>query len=393
MATEKLKNLKLGDDVVTSVPATIVESITNPSGDDTIVVAGTAANPTVAVQISSDSDNGLKVSHTAGSKGLYVNKESLGLSTAYVAKGSATVTELNTGDSTSSPATTWEDGWVYNLSDSGDLVNGIGGTSLHVDAGDNVVRITEGTGSSAKQCWDKLSSTVVIPTYTGSGVIDITNTTVSLNVKSGGGLDTTGDELSVKKADNSLAIDANGVKVNVKTNGGLNTDSTASTGGLEVKTGNGLEKDSSGVKVKAADNSIDVGSGGISLKKKTNGGLAVSSTSGAEGTYVDVDTTSVKIDASGKVAANLAASGGLEVNSGLKVTTGNGITLSSGAVTAVPNTAKGVAVTSSGIEVNPGTNVAFVSNAVEVDIDKTTAITDNTTVAQLITALGGTITT
>lgn len=343
MATKQLKNMKLSDTVVTSVPSTIVETVTCPSGNDTITVDNTdAANPTVAVQISSDSDNGLKVSHT-GNKGLYVNKESLGLSTAYVAKGSATVAELNTGDSASSPAATWEDGWVYNLSDSGDLANGIGGTSLHVDAGDNVVRITEGTGSSARQRWDKLSTTVVVPTYTGSGVVDITNYAVSLRTK---------------------------------TNGGLETPTNASTSNpeLAVKVGPGVEIPTSGT---------DAGK----VKANVGAGLGLPTSGSDSGKIVVVVGPGIEIPSTGTYAGKV------------KVLPGSGLTLptsgsDSGKVAVYAGS--GLELPSTGddagkVAVKPGSNIGFSSSAVVVDIDKTTTITDNTTVSDLITALGGVI--
>ena len=95
VTNEQVKSLKLGDRVVTGVtlPTTIVETIT--AGNDGITVGGTAANPTISAKISSESDNGLQIKDT-GNKGLYVSAKTLGLSTAYIPKGSMTVSQAAT---------------------------------------------------------------------------------------------------------------------------------------------------------------------------------------------------------------------------------------------------------------------------------------------------------
>lgn len=390
VTNEQVKSLKLGDRVVTGVtlPTTIVETIT--AGNDGITVGGTAANPTISAKISSESDNGLQIKDT-GNKGLYVSAKTLGLSTAYIPKGSMTVSQAATKLSGG------EIGWVYNMSDSGTISDGIEG-SIVVEAGDNVVIVNNGTEETPVKKWDKLSATIDIPVYTGSGVIDVTGTTISLTTKATGGLDTTGDELGVKLDGNSLAVGANGLKVNAKTNGGLNIDSAASGGGLEVNVGNGLEIPSSGtdagkVRVKAADTTISSAAGGVSVNRAANGGLVESS-----GLKVDVDNSSIKLDGSGKVALKASATGGLDTTdstNGVSVKTGGGLQKNStdGTISVKPNAAKAIEVDATdGVGVVAGNNVAVSSAGVVVDVDKSTAITDNTTIEQLIGLLGGAIT-
>ena len=220
IVNEQVKSLKLGDTVVKSVtlPATIVETITPKN--DSIEIDGNAANPTVEVKISTESGNGLQLSSTSN-KGLYVSAKTLGLSTAYIPKGSMTVAQSATN------LTNGSVGWVYNMSDSGQVANGVEGT-ITVKTGDNLVILNTGTEASPVKKWDKLSATIDVPVYTGSGAIKVTGTVISLD--NGDGLNQNNNTLGLTLADKSLSVGTPGLKANLKTNGGLALETTPGEG-------------------------------------------------------------------------------------------------------------------------------------------------------------------
>lgn len=403
MATKLVKNLKLGDSVVTSVPATIVETVN--AGNVAIVVGGTAAEPTVGVQLSPKEGNGLTIETKNGEKGLYVSKDTLDLSTVFVPKGGMTVAQ------SADYLAAGEIGWVYNMTTAGQVADGIEGT-ITVKIGDNLAIVNNGTDESPVKKWDKLSATIDVPEYTGSGVIDITNSVVSLRIKSNSGLEAVTnagaspnvDELAVKLDGNSLAVGSGGVKVNPRpTQSGLAIDdSTNGNKGLYVNTGNGLEVTTgtggNKVQVKAADDSISVTSGGVAVNPKTAGGLSVDTTSSSNGLQVDVDNATIKLDGNGKVALKASPTGGLDVSdstNGVSIKTGGGLQKSGtdGTVSVKPNANKAIEVDgTNGVGVVVGSNMDFSSGALVVDIDKSSAvINDNTTISDIITLLGGTI--
>jgi hypothetical protein len=220
ITNEQVKSLKLGDYVVKSVtlPATIVESV--GKGNEGIVIGGTAANPTVGVQVSTETGNGLQIKDS-GNKGLYVSAKTLGLSTAYIPKGSMKVGESATN------LKNGEVGWVYNMSDSGQVANGVEGT-ITVKTGDNLVILNTGTEAEPVKKWDKLSATIDVPVYTGSGAIKVTGTVISLD--NGKGLNQNNNTLGLTLADKSLSVVDLGLKANLKTNGGLALETTPGEG-------------------------------------------------------------------------------------------------------------------------------------------------------------------
>jgi hypothetical protein len=75
------------------------------------------------------------------------------LSTLYKIKGSSTVANIN--------VMTPEVGWVYNLTDSGTIINGLTG-EVPVESGDNVVYTDSG--------WDKLSAATKVTLEAGDNV-------------------------------------------------------------------------------------------------------------------------------------------------------------------------------------------------------------------------------
>ena len=138
-------------------------------------------------------------------KNLHLNdavltSEDLGV--VYTPKGSITVA------ATASALSAGQAGWVYNMSDSGTIADGIGGQPFNVKAGDNIVIIEEDdSAAETVKHWDKLSATIA--TYTGTGAIVITQVptganTIGVNVGSNiaeveaGG--TTAIEVSLDKA-------------------------------------------------------------------------------------------------------------------------------------------------------------------------------------------------
>ena len=139
-----------------------------------------------------------------GTSNVAVDASDLGLSTAYVPKGSISVAAAATALAAASV------GWVYNVSDSGTIAGGVGGGSFKVKAGDNIVVVEEDVSGTATKRWDKLSATVA--QYTGSGAVTVTEVeagpnTIGVNVGSnikeetdGGG--TTSLVVSLDKAGN-----------------------------------------------------------------------------------------------------------------------------------------------------------------------------------------------
>ncbi len=101
-----------------------------------------------------NSDNQIYVPATptasthASSKSYVDNAIASAVSSAYIYKGTKTVSEINSLNTSTLTA-----GWVYNVSDSGTIILG----SISVSAGDNIAW----TGSG----WDKLSTTVDLTPY------------------------------------------------------------------------------------------------------------------------------------------------------------------------------------------------------------------------------------
>ena len=105
-----------------------------------------------------------------------------GLSTAYVPRGSASVSGINSKDLSQESV-----GWVYNLSDSGTVNAGVGGTPFAVRTGDNVVLVEESVNGVATRRWDKLSATVTA-VGAGDNILDAGGTlSVSLDKAAGAG--------------------------------------------------------------------------------------------------------------------------------------------------------------------------------------------------------------
>ena len=187
---------------------------------------------------------------------------------------------------------------------------------------------------------------------------------VTLNVGAGDGVAADADSIRVLRAATS-GLSFSG--------GGLQIDDSVAGGGLVIASkvlsigaGDGIAVDVDSIRVLRAATS------GLSL---SSGGLAV-----GQGNGIAVDTDSIRavpntakgiaVDSSG-IAVDLSATSGLEFSSGklqindtiagsgiviaskiLSVNPGNGIEVASDQVKAVPNTAKGIAVDSSGIAVD-----------------------------------------
>ena len=200
MTTTAISNLTLTSKVLTSAPATLTikangTALSNGTYDGSsaktvdITPASLGLGKSLTIQA-----NGTTVGSYTGATDSTVNitAENLGLSTAYVPKGSITIAAANEA------LTSKTVGWVYNVTDSGTLTNGISGASspaaIEVLAGDNIVVVEDGTYGKR---WDKLSATIEVPEYTGSGAVSVANETVSLSIASGAALSQTNAGLKV----------------------------------------------------------------------------------------------------------------------------------------------------------------------------------------------------
>jgi hypothetical protein len=313
-----------------------------------------------------------------GSADVTITAEDLGVGNAYIPKGSISVSDANNGDSATTPATTWEEGWVYNMSDAGTLVNGLTG-QITVEVGDNIVRVKD---SNDKYRWDKLAATITVPEYVGAAPISVTDGTGAqegkkvISVATGDGISTSGGS----------------VAVGIDTGAGLKFDNS-SPKKIQVNAGNGVKFGTSGAvevepKMSGSSNvsGLTVDSSGVSVAPKTNGGITVD----ANGVSVNVNTSGgLKVDGSG-VAVSPATNSGLSVGSGgLAVGAGNGITVSGTSVAVNPDT------TSSGAN-----NIKVVQNGVSVSLDQAgnvgsgsgqIANLDGKTLGEIVQLLGGTV--
>ena len=219
----------------------------------------------------------LKLSDTVVTGVTFPTAGDLGLSTAYKAKGSITVAAANMNDTVATPNTTWEEGAVYNLSDSGTITNGLDGSSITVLAGDNIVRVKD---SNSKFRWDKLSATVNVP-GAGNGIV-LSGGAYQANL--GDGLEfssppnsSDGIQVAVKAhPSGGIVVESSGVSVALGTSGALSY--CAGQAGIIVNIGCGLEHCS-------ADNAIYVAPGcGIILSNgvAVNPGSNITTTSGVE---------------------------------------------------------------------------------------------------------------
>jgi len=315
-----------------------------------------------------------------GSADVTITAEDLGVGNAYIPKGSITVSAANTGDSASTPATTWEEGWVYNMSDAGTLVNGLTG-SITVEVGDNIVRVKD---SNDKYRWDKLAATITVPEYVGNAPISVAD-------GASGSAQEGKKVISIATGD-GVSTSGGSVAANIDTGAGLRFDSS-SPKKIQVNAGNGIKFGTGGsveVEPKTSGSSnvsgLAVDSSGVAVSPKTNGGITVD----ANGVSVNVNSSGgLKVDSSG-VAVNQATNSGLSVGSaGLAVGAGNGISVSGTSVAVNPDT------TSSGAN-----NIKVVQNGVSVSLDQAgnvgsgsgqIANLDGKTIGEIVQLLGGTV--
>lgn len=357
MAT-KVKNLTLGTEVLTDTDYTILSGMVNQAmttagskiasvtaGNNGVTVTTDGSkNAVVYAKVSEKNGNHLSIESGTGEKGLYVpwpTAADLGLGSAYVPKGSITVAAANTDDSTSSPASTWSEGWVYNLSDDGTINNGLGGTAIVVKAGDNIVRVKD---TNSQYRWDKLSATISVPVTNIAKTDPITVSssngtfTVGLNTGSGLAVPTSGTDsgkLTAKVDGTTIVKDGNGA-LKCDLHGGPDGTVTVTSSLIMVNDGAGLV---------ATGNDLSVSTGpGITIDES--------------GTDAD------------KVRVNNG--NGLDFSSGsLVVKGGKGISVDSGGVNVDPDPAKGLAFTGAGaaqqLAVNAGNGLEFGATSGQAD--------------------------
>ena len=329
-------------------------------------------NPKISVNISTESDNGLQLKgSTESHPGLYVSKETLGLSTAYIPKGSITVAAANTGDSASTPSTAWGEGWVYNMSDSGTLANGIAGP-VAVETGDNIVRVKDATD---KYRWDKLSATINASYSGGDGIhVDETNRSIAVDLGNNSGLKIDDSGKLVINASDGLYVDGSS-GLRVKRGAGLTVNGT---GDLKVAAGNGLGFDSNNNLVVTGTGAIDVGSSGVYLRTadglevNNNNDLTVKTGDGI-GIVDNRVVIRLKTDNSGLLLAGSTDAAGVGIaladsnpglsidSTGIKVNGANGIAVSGSSVVLNRRT------TTSGSNTVDNSGLAISANAVYVN--------------------------
>jgi hypothetical protein len=430
----QVKNLHLNDDVAlanhshsasdisTSESGVSVQdklnSLTNGKvstiqSDDSINVdtasQGTSATqPKLSVNISAEAGNGLQLSSTSN-KGLYVSKETLGLSSAYIPQGNIDIS----GAQGSTPAekqkaaakallddtTNVQPGYVYNIPYDGTIAESsdTGAPEITVKVGDNIVVID----SNGTRKWDKLSATIDVPVYTGGDGITINSSTHVVSVDPSDGITLDNNGVAVKLSTTNpglklagstagsktlevdpgdgIALNGNGVNVNLSTtNPGLKlAGSTAGSKTLEVDPGDGITLDSNGVAVKLSTNNPP--------------GLALTGTAGSKTLEVD-PSDGITLDSNGVAVKLTAADPGLELagtagtktlqvllnssnpglskSGGLHVVAGGGIATSGDKVQLNRRTAtSGQTVTqASGLDVDDSGTVAVkVGNGIEID--------------------------
>ena len=388
-----------------------------------------------------------------GSADQTITAEDLGVGNAYIPKGSISVSGANTGDSAATPATTWEEGWVYNMSDGGTIVNGLNG-QFTVLAGDNIVRVKD---ANDKYRWDKLAATITVPEYKGTAPITVTDGTgadegkkviglsvgdglsvgqdglsvitaagleivggnVQVDVDSAGGLGFNGWSLRVNAGDGLEVDNSNNLKVKAKTSGGV----SVSSDGVAVTPGNGITVGSGGVAVKPnASGAISVDGNGVAanvdatkglkidntstpgkIAVNNGNGLTFNSTSGA--LEVLPDNNSVSVGASG-VAVKIDSSGGLKSGTngvGVKLPTNSGLSTSADGLAV--GSGNGIQVSGTAVAVKPSSSSGKMSvdadtSGVYVSLDRAgnvgsgsgqIANLDNKTIGEIVAMLGGTV--